>query len=351
MSPLTSLLVEEILAFRGGDPPARGHSRATRLAERAARAACPVLIEGEAGSGSDALANAIHLCGERRARPFIRLQAGGREPAGAALFGVGESRGRRTGRFAEANGGTLLIEGIEDLPLESQAQLLRALQEGETRPLGARSRPRVDVRVIATADASLADRVRGGRFREDLYYRLQVMPITLAPLRDRRDEIPRLAAAFLARFADQERKDVRGLSDTAVDLLRAYGWPGNVRQLEAAVYRAVALAEGSVLTPFEFPQIAVRVTDVDVAIPPAPQAAPHERDGGGIPGPHALPLLGIEGEMRRLDELEAEIIRFALVHYSGRMAAVARHLGIGRSTLYRKLKELGLENPSAGVAA
>jgi DNA-binding NtrC family response regulator len=349
--PLTQLFVDEILSVRRGG----GTGRAVRLAEKAARLDCPVLIEGEPGSGGDALARAIHECGERRGKPFVRVHASRHgEEVAAALFGTDRgTQDRRRGRFSEANGGTLLLHGIEDVPSHAQIALLRAIQHREIQPLGASRPVRTDVRFIATCHADLADRVRAGRFREDLYYRLQVLPITLAPLRARPDDVPPLAEAFLARFAGEEGKVLTGLSPDAVRLLRAYDWPGNLRQLENAVYRAVALAEGHTLTATEFPQVAARVAGDGVVIPPLP--AGRAADWPGVPlegrDPHAIGLLDEGGEMRRLADLEAEIIRFALAHYQGHMSAISRHLGIGRSTLYRKLKELGVENVSADAAA
>jgi DNA-binding NtrC family response regulator len=273
---------------------------------------------------------------------------------GSALFGLDRGAGgRQPGHFAQANGGTLLIQGVEELGLDLQAALLKAVQDGEIQPLGGKRPQRVDVRVIATAHASLIERVRRGLFREDLYYRLHVLPITLPSLRTRREAIPALAEAFLARFAAEEGKPVTGLAPDIPPLLCAYDWPGNVRQLENAVYRAVALAEGPLLTPAEFPQIAAQVSGSPIVIPPLPPASSPVREVVRIEvrDPHTLSLLDEAGEIRRLDDLEGEIIRFALEHYRGHMSAVSRHLGIGRSTLYRKLKDLGLENVSADAAA
>jgi DNA-binding NtrC family response regulator len=353
--PLTQLFVDEILSVRRGGGTGREDGRAVRLAEKAARLECPVLIEGEPGSGGDALARAIHECGERRGKPFIRMHANRHgEDVAAALFGTDRgTQDPRRGRFSEANGGTLVLHGVEDLPDAVQIALLRAIQHREIQPLGASRPVRADVRFIATCHASLADRVRAGSFREDLYYRLQVLPITLAPLRARPDDVPLLAEAIVARFAAEEGKALAGLAPDAVRLLRAYDWPGNLRQLENAVYRAVALAEGCTLTATEFPQIAARVAGFGIVVPPLPQGRAADWPVVPLDGrdPHALGLLDEGGEMRRLDDLEAEIIRFALAHYQGHMSAISRHLGIGRSTLYRKLKELGRENVSADAAA
>jgi DNA-binding NtrC family response regulator len=350
--PLTHLIVEQIRGLRR-DASAAPASRFIRLADKASRSGVPVLIEGEAGTGGDALARAIHECGERRSKPFVRLHAGGRaEELCAELFGIeAGSHCRHPGKFGEAHGGTLLVQGVEELSMDLQGRLLRALQDGEIEPVGARRSQRIDVRVIATTHADLIERVRQGLFREDLYYRLHVLPIGLPPLRLRRDEIPDLALALAARFAADEGKRLAGLSPEAGALLQRYDWPGNLRQLENAVFRAVALAEGDRLTVAEFPQIAARLEGVAVEIPPLPASVAglvaHPEERSEIRDPHALSLVDEEGEMRRLGDLEASIIRFALSHYRGHMSAVSRRLGIGRSTLYRKLKDLGLDQEAA----
>jgi DNA-binding NtrC family response regulator len=236
-------------------------------------------------------------------------------------------------------------------------KLLRAIQEGEVDPVGAKKSVRVDIRLISATNKSLLDLVKEGRFREDLYYRLNVFPMTLPPLRARREDIADLARSFLARFAAEEGKRIRGFSAEALALLIRYEWPGNVRQLENALFRAVVLADGDEITVAEFPQIAAQVEGFDVRIPPAPTFAE------GAPGPvreivrvevrdpHSMSLVDETGELRKLEELEAEIIRFALQHYRGHMSEVSRRLGIGRSTLYRKLKDLGLEGDAEADAA
>ena len=346
---LTPLFVDAIRTFRRHEPAAAESDRAIRLADKASRSLAPVLIEGEAGTGGDALAQAIHLMSERRAKPFVRVQAGGRaDEIRADLFGIdARSGGRHPGRFAEARGGTLLIQGVEELPADAQAGLLRAVQESEIEPVGARRATRVDVRVVATTQVDLAARVRQDLFREDLFYRLHLLPIGLKPLRSRIHDLPRLAAALLPHIAAEQGQPVAALSPEALALLQAYDWPGNLCQLETVLFRAVNLAESPILTPDEFPQVAARLDGRPVAIPPLPQAgarevAPERHESRD---PHALSLVDDSGEIRRLVELEALIIRFALAHYRGRMSAISRRLGIGRSTLYRKLKDLGLDGP------
>jgi DNA-binding NtrC family response regulator len=357
--PLTQLLVDEIRGCgneMSNAAKALDSGRMIRLAERAAKSATPVLIEGEPGTGGDSLARAIHECSDRRGRPFVRVHCGGLgEEAARILFQSDRASGvGALGKVLEANGGTLLLQGIEDLPPDAQALLLRAIQDGEVGASASRRGLRVDVRVIATSASNLMERVRHGRFREDLYYRLHVLPIAIPPLRARREAIPHLASLFLARFASDEGKAIAGLSHAAAALLMRYDWPGNARQLENALFRAVALADGCELTVTEFPQLAARVDGVGIEIPPVPAAPalqPVQDPPPDLRDPHVLRLVDDTGELRRLDELEAEIIRFALAHYGGHMSAISRRLGIGRSTLYRKLKELGLENVPSDAAA
>lgn len=343
--PLHRFFADDIRAFRRGAAcfVAGGErERTARLADRAARAALPVLIEAEAGGGGRALAKAIHASGDRKARSFIAFrtdEAGsGEESPEAALLH----------HLTEARGGTLFIEGVEHLGGEAQERLTEALFRH-----GAGTRPprRLDARLVASTGVDLREKVREGRFRLDLYDRLQAMPLALPPLRARREAVAEWAACFIEQFAADEGKAVRGLSADALALLTRYDWPGNLRQLENAVYRAVILAEGAFLTPREFPQIAPYVRGSQANVPPEPAAralAPAQaQEPSVLPGPHALPLIRESGEMLTLAELEERAIRFALVHYQGHMSAISRHLGIGRSTLYRKLKELGLNDAAA----
>jgi DNA-binding NtrC family response regulator len=348
------------LTFRDLATRSQDMTRVIRLAERAAKSNIPVLIEGESGVGKEVLARAIQGSGDRKGKPFVTVNCGAipENLVESILFGheKGAFTGateKHVGKFVEASSGTLFLDEIGELPLDAQVKLLRAIQEGEVDPVGGRKSVRVDIRLISATNKSLLDLVKQGRFREDLYYRLNVFPMTLPPLRARREDIPDLARSFLARFAAEEGKRLRALSAEALALLTRYDWPGNVRQLENALFRAVVLADGDELTVAEFPQIAVQVAGFDVRIP----AAPTFPDGAPEPvreivrvevhDPNRLGLVDEAGEMRRLEELEGDIIRFALRHYRGHMSEVSRRLGIGRSTLYRKLKELGLEADEA----
>ncbi len=336
-------------------------ARALRQGEKAAKSNIPVLLEGEAGTGRQVLARAIHGASARRGGPFVTANcaAMGQEFAEAILFGRDPEAagGKNTGKFVEAHGGTLFLDQICELPLQAQEKLLRALSEGMVRPEGARRPIKTDVRLILSANQNLIELVKLGRFREDLFYRLNVFPIAIPALRARREDIAGLAARFCTRFAAEEGKLLRGLCAEAQALLCAYDWPGNIRQLENAVFRAVVLADGDELTVADFPQIAARVEGFDVRIPPAPVILSRQTSRAKefvrveLRDPNVLPLLDSCGNTRPLDRLEAEAIKFALGHYHGQMSSVARKLGIGRSTLYRKLKQHGLEELHESGAA
>jgi DNA-binding NtrC family response regulator len=342
-----------------------------RVAEKAAASAIPVLVEGESGVGKELIARAIHGSSERRAKPFVAVNCGAipENLVESLLFGheKGAFTGateRHSGKFAEASGGTLFLDEVGELPLSAQVKLLRAIQEGEVEPVGARKPVKVDVRLISATNRHLASDVKAGRFREDLFYRLHVFPITVPPLRDRLEDISDLVRHFLARFAAEEGKRVRTVSAAATKLLVAYHWPGNVRQLENAVFRAVVLADGDEIGVNEFPQIAVQISgpnaiepsvpgemvgaasvttvEADASPPVFEASASSERASGSV---GALPLLDAGGQLRPLEDIEAEVIRFAIAHYRGQMSEVARKLRIGRSTLYRKLDSLGLDRP------
>jgi DNA-binding NtrC family response regulator len=348
------------LSFKDLTSKSPDMERLIRLAERAAKSNIPVLIEGESGVGKEVLARAIQGSGDRRGKPFVTVNCGAipENLVESTLFGheKGAFTGateKHAGKFVEASGGTLFLDEIGELPLDAQVKLLRALQEGEVDPVGGKRSVRVDIRLISATNRSLLDLVKEGKFREDLYYRLNVFPMTLPPLRARREDIPDLVRSFCARFSAEEGKRVRAIAPEAMALLTRYPWPGNVRQLENALFRAVVLADCDELTVAEFPQIAAQVEGFDVRIPAAPSQpqmpayAPEpvrEIVRVEVRDPHAMSLVTEEtGEMKTMDVLEAEIIRFALQFYRQRMSEVSRRLGIGRSTLYRKLKDLGLE--------
>jgi DNA-binding NtrC family response regulator len=350
------------LTFRDLVTRSAAMARVIRLGERAAHSDIPILIEGESGVGKELIARAIQGTGARRAKPFVTVNCGAipEKLVESILFGHEKgaftgANDKHVGKFQEAHGGTLFLDEVGELPLTVQVKLLRALQDGEIDPVGARRPIRVDFRLISATNKSLIDQVKEGRFREDLYYRLNVFPIRIPPLHERREDIVELVRHFTARFAAEEGKTaLRGVEADALELLTAFSWPGNIRQLQNAVFRAVVLADGPMLTRGEFPQVAAHV-EAGHATPVARHAAAEaiildrsdelrRRNGGTIP------VLDEQGELRPYCEVEADLIRFALTHHRGRMALVARKLGIGRSTLYRKLKELNLA-ATEGIAA
>jgi DNA-binding NtrC family response regulator len=343
------------LTFRDLVTRSPAMERVIRLGERSAKSAIPVLLEGESGVGKEVVARAIQGCSDRRGKPFVTVNCGAipSNLVESILFGheKGSFTGateRHIGKFVEANHGTLFLDEIGELPLDAQVKLLRAIQEGEVDPVGGKRSVKVDIRIISATNQNMIELVKQGRFREDLYYRLNVFPIAIPPLRQRQSDIPDLARRFLARFAAEEGRAIRAISAEAMALLQRYDWPGNVRQLENALFRAVVLCEGDELTVAEFPQLAAQVEGFELRIPPLPagQPAPSRvvREIVQVPveDPNALKLIDASGDMRKLDEIERETIRFAIQHYRGQMSKVARKLNIGRSTLYRKLKDLGL---------
>ncbi|URW75419.1 sigma-54 dependent transcriptional regulator [Sphingomonas donggukensis] len=343
LRPLTEKLPAS-LAFEDIVGAAPQFRAALAIAAKAARARVPVLIEGESGVGKEVVADALHAASPRAKKPMIRVNCGA-IPANlveSELFGheKGAFTGafeRKIGRFADADGGTIFLDEIGEMPLEAQVKLLRVLQSGEIQPIGARHPREVDVRVIAATNKTLADEVAGGRFREDLYYRLNVVQVTIPPLRDRPGDIAPLARHLLGRVAMQPGLRPLGITDDALSLLVGYDWPGNVRQLQNALFRAAVLCDGDALTKADFPQIA---TLAGARATPAGSA-------GSIVGASGVTLFRADGNLRALEEIEADVIRLAIGHYRGRMTEVARRLGIGRSTLYRKLGELGIDQSSA----
>jgi DNA-binding NtrC family response regulator len=362
--------VEGTLTF--ADLVMRGDAmkRVINLGKRAAASHIPVLIEGESGVGKELIARAIQGESERAGKPFITVNCGAipENLVESILFGhekgafTGASD-KRIGKFQEADGGTLFLDEVGELPLDAQVKLLRALQEGEIDPVGSKKPVKVNFRLISATNRDMIQQVKDGKFREDLYYRLNVFPIFVPPLRERPEDIPELARHFAARFAAEEGKRVSAISENAMRLIQTYSWPGNVRQLENAVFRAVVLCDGSELTVSEFPQIAAHVEGFEAEIPAAPTTlqkplaytgpallgaedtipqtmAMKNANGNGALG---IPAISEDGEIRSLEAMEADMIRLALGRYRGHMTEVAKRLKIGRSTLYRKMQDYGLE--------
>jgi DNA-binding NtrC family response regulator len=336
----------------GTSPPMR---MVKSLGARAAKSSIPVLITGESGVGKEVIARALHGASDRAGKPFVAVNCGAL-PANlieSILFGHEKgaftgAHDKHLGKFQEANGGTLFLDEIGELPLDMQVKLLRALQEGEVDPVGAKRSVKVDVRIVSATNRDPAQQVRAGAFREDLFYRLNVFPIEAPSLRERREDIPALIDHFIARFNVEEGKRVAGCSGETLALLSAFDWPGNVRQLENTVYRAIVLADAPFLQPHDFPAIS------GLSSPPVGEV--DRGDSGeseGATGVHSIELpplpdtpiriLDDRGHLRTLEEIERDLIQHAIEVYAGHMSEIARRLGIGRSTLYRKVREQGLE--------
>ena len=306
---------------------------ALRAAEETAASTIPVLIEGESGVGKELIAQAIHGSGERRAKPFVAVNCGALPENLVESILFGHEKGAFTGatekhigKFAEADGGTLFLDEVGELPGPAQVKLLRALQDGEIEPVGGRKSIKVDVRIISATNRDLIADVKAGRFREDLFYRLHVFPLLVPPLRIRRDDVPELARHFLTRFAAEEGKRVPAISGEALGLLAAYHWPGNVRQLENAIFRAVVLADSDEIGINEFPQIATQFSADEIAAQPLIEPSPAmvaswpEPDGTigrHVAAAHSLPLPAPTGRCSTARGYRARCHPFCPVALSG----------------------------------
>jgi DNA-binding NtrC family response regulator len=324
-----------------------------RMGERAAKSSIPILILGESGVGKEVIARAVHGASDRAGKPFVAVNCGALPENLIESILFGHEKGSFTGatdkhlgKFQEANGGTLFLDEIGELPLDMQVKLLRALQEID--PVGSKRAVRVDVRIVSATNRDLATQVAEGRFREDLYYRLNVFPIEAPALRERREDIPALVAHFVQRFNVEEGKRVVGATAETLALLCAHDWPGNVRQLENAVYRAIVLADAPYLQPYDFPAVSGLQAPAPAADAPAQKSVPAavpsaQQMMDEIPADSPVRILDARGHLRTLEDIERDLIQLAIEIYAGHMSEVARRLGIGRSTLYRKVREQGLE--------
>ena len=319
------------------------------MGERGAKANIPILITGESGVGKEVIARAIQGASERSDKPYVTVNCGAiaENLVESILFGHEKgsftgANSKHLGKFQEANTGTLFLDEVGELPLEMQVKLLRVLQEGEVDPIGSKRTVPVDVRIVSATNRDLAEAVKSGTFREDLYYRLNVFPIQVPPLRERREDIGALSEHFIKRFNAQERLKITGMTSETMELLKSHEWKGNVRQLENTIFRAMILSDGEQLQPHDFPQI----SGLSPAMAPMQDAGSLEAlVGSGVVDSQsdAVNVLDRDGHLRTLEQIERDLIEFAIDNYSGHMSEVARRLGIGRSTLYRKVREHSLD--------
>jgi len=363
------------------------------LAKRAAASDIPVVLEGESGVGKEMIARAIQAESLRRSKAYVTVNCGAipENLVESVLFGheKGAFTGavdNHTGKFVEADGGTLFLDEVGDLPANVQVKLLRAVQSGEIETIGAREVRKVNIRLISATNKDLIEEVKAGRFREDLYYRLNVFPISVPALRHRKEDIPELARHFVNRYSKVSGRSINlRLEAETLALLTAYDWPGNIRELENAIHRAAVLAESDQLTIDLFPQIAAQLPGYNLSTRsglPSMGAAPDginpeglyqqklidfhhdvsadvftgrdfEPSGSNLENEDegGLRAVTTDGQVRALAEVEEELIRFALSFYGGQMSEVARRLGIGRSTLYRKLKDYEIDPGDPNVRA
>ncbi len=284
-----------------------------------------VLINGESGTGKELIANALHHNSSRKKGPFIKVNCAALHEnlLESELFGheKGAFTGadnRRSGRFELASGGTLFLDEIGDMSLQTQAKILRVLQEGELERLGSGTTISVDVRLVAATHKNLNAMVEEGNFRQDLFFRLSVVPIELPPLRERTEDVPVLTDFFLRRYSKKNKKDIRGFHPQAMMLLARYSWPGNIRELENSIERAVILCLGEQITPKELPP---QMLPEDYQTVAAPMISP-----GGL----------------TLKDMECETIRATLNRTDGNKSHAAKLLGIARQTLLNKIKEYNL---------
>ena len=314
-----------------------GHSEPMRQMLSMVRTIAPsdatVLVCGESGTGKELIAKAIHTGSGRKKGPYVAFNCAAITESlmESELFGhekgafTGADK-RREGRFAQADKGTLFLDEIGEMPLLMQAKLLRVIQEREVQPVGSDRTVHVDVRLVAATNRDLAVEVAGGRFREDLYYRLNVVSLALPPLRDRPDDIPLLAQYFLAAYAEKNGKPVKGFSPGAMDRLIRYAWPGNVRELENVIERAVVLLLGDHVTERELPPQLH-------AVPEAPY----------VEGVGSATTPGVTDDPGTLRDVERTAILQTLALTGGNKSEAAKRLGITRKTLHAKLQQYGEE--------
>jgi DNA-binding NtrC family response regulator len=321
-------LSRELQGVRAGDlivGCSEKTKRTIEMAQHVADSYTTVLIQGESGTGKELIANLIQQNSSRRDKPYVKINCGALPETllESELFGhekgaFTDARARRLGKFEEADGGTLFLDEIGEMSLSAQVKLLRVLQDGEFSRLGSNEQIKVDVRVIAATNANLSQSVEQSKFRRDLFYRLNVYPIWLSPLRDRKEDVPLLAVHFLDRYKKKSGKTITGISPKAMSMLKSYDWPGNVREIENVIERAVIITRERIIT----------VDD----LPDSIRGAEHEDDA-----PRTVEIeIG-----STMDVIEKKIILETLSLTKGDKTRAAQMLGIGRKTLYRKLQEYG----------
>lgn len=339
LAPLTEKMPSnpDFESMIGASPNFR---KALAVAAKAARGHSPVLIEGESGTGKEMLIRAMHAASPRAKMPLRIVNVGGLPANSIESVLFGHEKGafpgafdRQIGALQHCDGATLALDEVDRLPLSVQERLLQSVRKSDVRPIGAPYSFRIDVRLIAASNLPLHDLVAEGHFLPELLEALSPTKVLLPPLRERTGDIPALTRFFLARIGEQPGLRELGITEGALSLLAAYEWPGNVRQLQAVLFRAAVFCDGDALTSDDFPQL-LNILG----------GGPSNIAGNPMQESSGVMLYTPDGNLRPLEEIEADVIRLAIGLYRGRMTEVARRLGIGRSTLYRKLTELGIDN-------
>lgn len=311
------------------------------LAEKVSNSNIPVLIEGKSGVGKELLARAIHAASHRKEKPFIAVNCGAIPDNLVESILFGHEKGaftgalyKTSGKFREADGGTLFLDEIGELKPDIQVKLLRVLQNGEIEPVGSAKPVKVNVRIISATNSDLSKAIKDKTFREDLFYRLNAFPVHVPKLSERKEDIPLLIEHYRDIFSASEGKSIKGISKKALEMLVNYEWPGNIRQLKNTIFRAIVLCENEEIDTNHFSQILHSMqqneTNQDNKFNPEQPA-------------QNISVKSNDGNFRKLEDIEKDIIKSALIYYKNHMSEVARRLGIGRSTLYRKLDEYGLK--------
>ena len=311
----------------------QGLKQVVTIAERAAPSDIPILVMGESGVGKELFARAIHHASLRQSAPFVAVNCGAipENLVESTLFGhekgsfTGAS-GKKLGKFQEADGGTLFLDEVGELPADIQVKLLRALQQKEIEPVGSASSLKVNVRILSATNRNLQQEVAEGRFREDLYFRLNGIPIEVPPLRDRKQDIPALLEHFVQHFANQQQRDIPTLTDEALAFLTSFSWKGNVRELENAVFRAIVLDTDGLISADSFRNF----LNESQLFSQSPDAV--------IPDGY-VSLYDANGEYKTMQDIEWDIIRQVLQKCDDNVVAAAKALGVGKSTLYRRIDE------------
>jgi DNA-binding NtrC family response regulator len=350
-----------------------GESAAIRqvyqVVEKVADTPSTVLITGESGTGKELVARALHDYSSRTGGPFIKINCAAipKTLMESELFGYEKGAftgavGSKPGRFELAHGGSLFLDEIGEIPIEMQVKLLRVLQESEFERVGGIKTIKVDVRLITATNRDLAAEITTGGFRDDLYYRLNVVPIHLPPLRERREDIPLLVEHFIARFNERLKKQITGIEPDAIDRLIGHGWPGNIRELENVIERTILFCEGPLIRPSDLPGELGAATGLGAAAAAEERPPSAATSSGSLPAqsaapappPGAAPPVGEEvGSLKEAvraetERVERELIQRALDETGGNVTQAAKKLQISRKSLQTKMKELGLRDKEQG---